>query len=207
MSGPGTAATPQRRLSATFGPEIVAGLLSVAVIVGAGSFVVATATAPSTPSTPVPSVIASSAPSPLASPGTSAPATLVPWAGEARSLIATDDRLVVMRERLQAELAGNPVRAREIAQLLRTMNPTLTNALAIIDRLEVAGVKAALVTSLRTAHQDAMEASLDALDAAIDNTQAYAVGAARVIEAFDRLETLSERLRAEANLPAASPEP
>jgi hypothetical protein len=198
--------TPPGRIATTVGPEWVGGILAVVVVVIAGLIALPSLGGSAPPvATPDPaaSVEPSGAGASAATP--SGGPTPAPWSSTASALIDVDAQLIGLRDDLAAMLDPRPDRADGIARTLRTMNGPLTFAIDAIDRLETAGLPADLVTALRTAHQGALDASIEALRASVSNVTAYVRGGRAVVEALTTLEDLRVSLAEASGLPAPAP--
>jgi hypothetical protein len=156
--------------------------------------VVPTLTIGSLPPTPRPTAT----PSPSASTPT--------WSAAARALIAADVRLIEWRESLRRELARPPERSDELAHLLRSTNLAITTASGYVDGLEGTDAPDAIVGTLRSVHETALEAGLRTLTIVLQDVQAYRKGTAEVIAALEPLESELQTLAASAGLPDPLPE-
>lgn len=204
--------SPAARLRRVLSPEVVAGLLSVVVVVITLPFLGQALNTPlgAIPGVPRPSdgVIGggpTASASPVARPSASATATATAtgseaWASEARVLVRAAAGLIELRDGLSRVAAERPSRAADIARQLRAMNPSLSATLDLVEAMETKGAPSDLVEDVRKALSTALEASLETLRASLPNTAAYRDGAADVIASLEPLEALMARVKKEAGL-------
>lgn len=192
-------------LSASLGPERVAALLSVLVVAVVGTIAVGGVNGGTPPSaSPAATTIGPTvAPSSTAAATPDAPpsATTAGWASGAATLIEIQDQIVVARDQLAAALAEPETATSVIARQLRALNTALTTALRAVDTLRADAAPGDLVDDLASAHQDALDAGVQTLQASLQNAPAYRTGGAQVVAALAGLEDLTVRLRTEAGLP------
>lgn len=206
-----TGRTRRARIARSLGPEIVAGLASVLVVVLFAAFATRQpASDPTSPTLVAPTQITATDPLPTSSavsPSTSpSPGrTPAPWAAQATALLGAEERLAAIRDRLVATMAESPLSANAIARELRAMNTTLTGALDAIQAMAASGAPAALVDDLRAAHEASLAVSLETLQASVQNVPAYQAGGTRIVSLLDAISALAVRVRTEAGLPSAAP--
>lgn len=202
MTDPRNPGRPARLAGAAtvLGPEAVGGLAALLVLIAV--IVVARPAdggAPTPTPTPGPASPAASAGGTTSSPRASS--TLAPWAGRASTLLDVEAQLVEQRDAMAALLDPPPGRADDLAEALRGANGQLLFALDVIDGLEDEGLDADLVGRLRSAHQSALDASLDGLDASLTNVDAYVATTTTVVAALADLETMATELARVSGLP------
>lgn len=160
-----------------------------------------------TPSLVVPTLaIGSLPPTPRPTATTSPSASTPTWSAAARALIAADVRLIEWREALRTELARPPERTDELAHLLRSTNLAITTASGYIGALEDTDAPAAIVGTLRSVHETALDAGLRTLENVLQDVKAFRLGSAEVVAALEPLETELQALAASAGLPDPLPE-
>jgi len=189
------------------GPETIAAALSVIVVIALAGFVGAGGlgvggVAPTASPTPSVAAVPSSAP-PASSAGTSpaASGTRAPWATAADTVLATDQRLLDIREDLRVVLAADTVRTSELVRHLRNANTLLLAAGAQTQAAADAGLPAAIVSDLEAVHDACLDVVSVAMDASIQNDAAFRDGAAEFIEAATPLRTYMTRLANASGLP------
>lgn len=204
-----TEPTWRAKVTRTVGPESLAAILSVAVL---ATFLVVIGPLPGVPSNPTPSQpasvgLATDSGRPTGSqrtPTTSTAPTPAAWAAEAMTLLGAEERLITIRERLADAVDDDPPSTNEIARELRTMNTTLTAALAATKMIEASGGPVQLVNDLNVMHEGALRVSLETLGASVQNAPAYEAGATDIIAILKSVESMTERVRTEAGLPPVS---
>lgn len=202
MIAPGRSGRADDRLSriaATRLPEIVAGLVSllvVVVLVTGGPFGSASSSTPS----PGPSDAAVS-PVPSAQPTPIVDATLV------NLLVTVNDQLAANGVRLAQQAAAEPFRVADVAATIRELNSTARSAIELLPQLERqpgAGPMAARLSEFYTALGSTATAGLQA---SVSNVAAYRQTAAALATLLDGLPALQAGLQALLLLPPASETP
>ena len=196
------------RLRARVGPELVASILSAAVIV----LVVAIALWLPRPS----GIAAHATPSATAGPtgpsSAGAPATATPSATAtpepnvaARALLEIVDRLVDQRADLEGERSKRRPSVQVLAEMLRDINTSLLLMDAPLGLLEADPAAADLATRIR-ATKDATFAAISRTQrASITNAKAYRDGAAEVVATLAPLVELRAELAVLAWGPSGQP--
>ena len=128
--------------------------------------------------------------------------TRVPWATAADTVLATDQRLLDIRQDLRVVLAADTVPTSELVRHLRTANTLLLAAGAQTQAAADAGLPAAIVRDLEAVHDACLDVVSVTLDASIQNDAAFRDGAAEFIEAATPLRTYMNRLAHASGLPA-----
>lgn len=206
-----TGRTRRVRIARSLGPEVVAGLASVLVVVLFAAFATRQpASGPASPTVVAPTQVAATDPLPTAnavspSPSPSPGRTPAPWAAQATALLGAEERLAGVRGRLTAAMAEIPVSANAIARELRTMNTILTGALDAIQAMAASGAPAALADDLRAAHEATLAVSLETLQASVQNVPVYEAGGAEIVTLLEEISTLAEQIRTQAGLPSGTP--
>ncbi len=199
------------RLLAAASPEILAAVMSAVVLtVAALVFLRPPGNAVLPPAgSGSPSAVGTIRPTttpPAATSSSSATPSSPAWASIARSLVDADVRLIVARDRLADLVGSQTVQTSDIARELRSINPTLSLTVDLVAGLDDAGAPPLLVADLRTAHGDALDASLATLQASLSNPAAYEAGARKVVAALADLEALGASL-SDAALPGSAGAP
>jgi hypothetical protein len=197
-------APAERTMRSHLGPEAIASLLLVVVVgvavavfgpaIGAGA-------SPAVSASPV-------ATAPVGGTVTAAPApTVRPWTAAARTVLAADERIVVLREELAAAVAATPAQADTIARIVRSLNVALRDADAAVDAAAAAGLPPAIVTRARDLNAAALTRGTSVLDARISNTRAYVEGGAALAALLDGVEASMTEVARVSDLPAPAPGP
>ncbi len=185
------------------GPETIAAALSVVVVIALVAFLGAGglgAGAAEPPASPTPSVAGGGSAAPP-SPSAGASATRAPWATAADTILATDERLLDVRDDLRAALAADAAPTSELVRQLRAAS-TLLLAVAPQTRAAAdAGLPAEIAADLDAVHEASLDIVSVALDASIQNDAAYRDGAADFVEAAAPLPGLMTRLAEVSGLP------
>ena len=187
------------------GPETIAAALSVVVVIALVAFLGTGALGAgpvASVASPTPSVAgggsavpASPAPTPAAS------ATRAPWTTAADTILATDLRLLEVREDLRSALAAEVVSTAELVRYLRAASTLLQGVQAQSQAAAAAGLAPEIVSELDAVHDDALDIVLVTLRSSIQNDQAYRDGAAGFVEALTPLRTYMTRLARASGLP------
>jgi hypothetical protein len=187
------------------GPETIAAALSVVVVIALAAFL-GTGGLGAGPvasmASPTPSVASGGSAVPASlPPGPSASATRAPWTTAADTLLATDQRLLEVREDLRAALAADVVSTAELVRELRAASTLLQGVQAQSQAAADAGLTPDVLGELDGVHDDALDIVVVTLRSSIQNDQAYRDGAAGLVEALTPLRTYMTRLARASGLP------
>jgi len=180
-------------------PEIVGGLVSIAVVVVlviGGLLGTAASTAP----TPDPSV-------PPPSPRPSTPATPIVDATLVNLLVTVNDQLAANGERLAALAAGRPFLTAEVATTIRELNSTARSAIELLPQLERQPSGGPTAARLSEFYGALGARATAGLQASVTNAPAYRQTAADLATILEVLPSLQAELQALLLLPPASPPP
>jgi hypothetical protein len=199
------------RLRARVGPELVASILSAAVIVlviamvlwlprlsGIAALATPSATAgptgPSSPGAPA-TATASAIIAPTATPEPN-PAT--------RAVLEIVDRLIAQRADLENELSKRRPSVQVLAEMLRDINTSLLLLAAPLGLLQADPAAADLATRITATKDATFEAVSRTQKASITNAKAYRDGAAQVVATVAPLVELRAELAVLAGGPASA---
>ena len=218
--------TPRRRDAAPvpgeLGPERLAGLLSVAALIGLGILVLAANTGPggvnpATTASQVPpsQALVTIAPSPAASATGSAPAppsasarpTPIPSPadGEGTVLVVFDDRLLADTADL-AELLEDRAGPRALQVAVREVSADLQSADQILDQISHPAL-AASVAEHRELFTEIREVVADVLQNSVSNAAGYTAGARQITNGLGPLVRLRQDLARVLGQDPGSPGP
>lgn len=187
------------------GPETIAAVLSVLVVIALVAFLGTgglRAGPVASVASPTPSVGGGGPPVPASPAPTSvASATRAPWTTAADALLATDQRLLEVREDLRTALAAEVVSTAELVRGLRAASTLLQGVQAQSQAAADAGLTPEILSDLDAVHDDALDIVLVTLRSSIQNDQAYRDGAAGSVEALTPLRTYMTRLARASGLP------
>ena len=198
-----TPGTPMpARLGARIGPEALASILAVAVVIVAVLVFLMARGSPGKPGTAVVPPAATPSPAstqPSSTQSASAPAsnpasTASPDTATARVVLQLVDQLLVNRQDLATAVEARRPSAQDIADRLRAVAATLVTLDQPLPELQQAPETADVATRLMTVTDATREAVTETQRASITNAAAYKAGGQKVVDVMEPLVAIRAEL-------------